>query len=514
MKRNRCQVILPLDLGIKINENDPVRKMVEICEELDYTKLYKEYYRTYRKLSPETMFELLVCAYMNGIYSSRDIEKSCENDIRFMWILQNETAPDHSTIARFQNEKLVNVVEDLFYQLAEKLLGLGEISYKNVFVDGTKIEANANRYSFVWSKAVEKQLDKLNIRISEEVHVIAFKYGITETASLEECLTCLLNQAQLLNIKFVYGRGTRKTELQRDIEKLSEWKKRKEQYNVSTGIFKGRKSYSKTDHDATFMRMKDDHMGNGQLKPGYNVQIAVESEYIVGLGLFSNPTDTTTLLPFIERIQRHTRRKIVNLVADAGYASEENYTYLEKNGQLAYIKPADYEVKKSRKFKKNIYRVENLQYDAEQDCYLCPNNRKLVYTHGSNRKSNNCFIATTKNYICESCEGCPHREKCYAGSYKNRKISISRTFNRQKQEATKLITSNEGQLLRMNRSIQVEGAFGVLKEDYGFRRFLTRGKQKTETQFFLLAIAFNIQKLCNRIESNRFGKSLFEKMTA
>lgn len=514
MKRNRCQVILPLDLGIKINENDPVRKIVEICEELDYTKLYKEYYRTYRKLSPETMFELLVCGYLNGIYSSRDIEKACENDIRFMWILQNEAAPDHSTIARFQNEKLVNAIEDLFYQLADKLLSMGEISYKNVFVDGTKIEANANRYSFVWAKSVEKQLKKLEERITVEISIIALKYGISSTATLEECLRCLLNEAQLLNIKFVSGRGKHKTELQRDIEKLSEMKERQENYIRSTDIFKGRKSYSKTDHDATFMRMKDDHMGNGQLKPGYNVQIAVESEYIVGLGLFPNPTDTTTLPPFIERIQRHTRRKILNLVADAGYASEENYTYLESNGQNAYIKPADYEVKKSKKFKKNIYRLENLQYDADEDCYLCPNNRRLVYAHDSYRKSDNGYTSIKKNYVCESCEGCPHREKCYAGSYENRKISVSQTFNRQKQAATELITSDEGQLLRVNRSIQVEGAFGVLKEDYGFRRFLTRGKQKTETQFFLLAIAFNIQKLCNRIESKRFGKSLFEKMTA
>ena len=138
-----------MDLGIRIDENAPVRKLIEICDELDYTDLYAAYLRHWRKIDPRTMFEILVFAYMNGIYSSREIESSCRNDIRFMWILQNEPVPDHSTIARFQNERLTGVMEELFYQLTEKLYQMGELSYKNMFVDGTKIEANANRYTFV-----------------------------------------------------------------------------------------------------------------------------------------------------------------------------------------------------------------------------------------------------------------------------------------------------------------------------------------------------------------------------
>ena len=164
--RNRNQVVIPLDLGIRIDENAPVRKLIEICDELDYTDLYRTYLRHWRKIDPRTMFELLVFAYMNGIYSSREIESSCRHDIRFMWILQNEPVPDHSTIARFQNERLTGVMEDLFYQLTEKLYQMGELSYKNMFVDGTKIEANANRYTFVWAKAVAKQLEKLEVRIA------------------------------------------------------------------------------------------------------------------------------------------------------------------------------------------------------------------------------------------------------------------------------------------------------------------------------------------------------------
>lgn len=508
--RDRNQVVLPFNYEIKIDEKEPVRKLVEICDELDYSELYGAYVRKWRKVNPCTMFEVLAYAYMNGIYSSRDIESACRHDIRYMWILQNEPVPDHSTIARFQNERLTGVMEDLFYQLTEKLYQMGELTYKNMFVDGTKIEANANRYTFVWSKAVAKQLEKLEVRIAKEVPEVAERYALDGDISLEDCLSHLVCLANMINLNFVSGRGKHKTQLQRDIELLSDFYERKEGYTESRTTLGKRKSYSKTDHDATFMRLKEDHMRNGQLKPAYNVQIGVESEYIIGLGLFPNPTDTTTLLPFLDRVQNKCGHKIENIVADAGYASEENYTYLEKNEQSAYIKPADYEVKKTRKFRKDIYRVENMPYDPENDSFTCPSGKKLCYAYDSKSKSENGYETVKQNYICESCTGCPHREKCFKGKYENRKISVSQNFARQKREATERINTPEGIQLRVNRSIQVEGAFGVIKEDYGFRRFLTRGKHKTETQFFLLAFAYNIRKLCARIEIGRFGESLFD----
>lgn len=514
MKNMRNQVVLPLDLGIKIESNDPVWKLTEICDELDYTKLYAAYCRHWRKTDPLIMFEILVFAYMNGIYSSRGIEKACKTDIRFMWLLQGEDAPDHSTFARFQDERLTDVIEDLFYQLISKLTELGELSHQNIFVDGTKIEANANRYTFVWAKAVQKNLNKLNEHIAEELPSIAGRYGLNPETDLEKMIRCLCGYAEMSRTEFVSGRGKHKTQLQRDCEKLIGYRERIEKYTESLGLCGKRKSYSKTDTDATFMRMKEDHMLNGQLKPGYNVQIGVESEYIVGIGLFPNPTDTTTLIPFLERVQSGCGHKYRNIIADAGYASEENYTYLERQKQAAYIKPTDYEVRKTRKFKNNPFRIENLHYDEENDRFICPNGKHLSYAYDSKRKSENGFEIIKKNYICEGCSGCPYREECFQGQYENRKISLSQTMARQKREAAERITTDYGILLRMNRSIQVEGAFGILKQDYGFRRFLTRGKRKTETQFFLLAFAFNIQKLWNRINFNRFNKPLFEEMIA
>ena len=510
--RNRCQVVLPLEIGIKIAEDEPVRKLVEICEELDYTDLYRAYLRHWRKIDPCTMFEILVFAYMNGIYSSRDIESACRHDIRFMWILQNEFPPDHSTIARFQNERLTDIIEALFYQLTEKLYELGELSYKNIFIDGTKIEANANRYTFVWAKAVKKQLEKLEVRIAKEVPVIALRYDLSPGTSLDDCLSHLMNLSGLINLRFVSGKGKRKSQIQKDIELLTSFVKRREGYMVHKKNLGNRNSYSKTDHDATFMRLKEDHMKNGQLKPAYNVQIGVESEYIVALGLFPNPTDTTTLPPFLDRICEKSGHRTDNVIADAGYASEENYTYLEKNKQNAYIKPADHEVRKTRRFRNNIYNVENMPYDKDSDSYTCPNGKKLLYVGDTKKKSDNGFVSVKRNYVCEDCSGCPHRDKCFKGRYENRMISVSHIFLKQKRDAEFRVCTPDGILLRVNRSIQVEGAFGVIKEDHGFRRFLTRGKQKTETQFFILAFAFNIRKLCARLDSNRIGSSLFSKI--
>ena len=418
------------------------------------------------------------------------------------------------TIARFQKERLVDVIEDLFYQFTDKLMQMGEVSFANVFIDGTKIEANANRYSFVWRKSVVRNMNTLKVKIEKEIPELALKYGYSEETSMDNLLFNLQTQARIQGVEFVYGRGKRKTELQRDIEKITEYSERIAGYEQHLKLLQGRNSYSKTDADATFMRMKDDHMKNGQLKAGYNVQIAVESEYIVGLKLFANPNDVSTLVPFLEHIKSHTGKKIANLVADAGYESEENYTYLQANNQKSYIKPSDYEIQKSKKYRDNIYRVENLKYDEELDIYTCPNNKILSYIYDSKKKTDSGFVGVKRNYRCEDCSDCPHRQQCYKGQYESRQISVSHRFAEQRAESLRNITSQEGILLRTNRSIQVEGAFGVIKQNYNFTRFSTRGKTKNQTVFMLLAFAFNIKKLCSREKAGRFGKSLFNQTAA
>ena len=507
------QVVLPLNLAYKIPEDDPVRLLNEICEELNYKKLSDLYVRHWRKHSPKTLFKILAYAYIRKIYSGREIESICKRDICFMWLLNGEPVPDHSTILRFQNEKLAHAIEDLFFQLIEKLYEKGEISFEHLFVDGTKIEANANKYTFVWEKAVRKNAEKLRANIDAFLSLTSLSY-MTNFTSIEDCYIRLTQQAQAIDLQFAHGKGKRKSQLQRDIEQAEEYLTRAKKYTEYFSTFKGRKSFSKTDKDATFMRMKEDHMLNGQLKPGYNVQIGVESEYIVGVGLFPNPGDVNTLIPFLERVKVGIGRRILNIVADAGYESEENYVYLRENEQTAYIKPQNYEISKKRSYKKDKFKVEHLSYDKERDCYICPDKRELKYIYTSKSKSPNGYEIEKKVYRNDSCEGCPHYGKCHKSKMGCRTIKVSHRFLDERQNSYNNITSPKGIVLRMNRSIQVEGAFGVLKEDYGFRRFLSRGKKKTETQFFLLSFAYNIQKYFNKMADGRLKTGLFKKEIA
>ena len=512
--RDKSQVVLPINIEIKISKEDEVFKVAEICETLDYTELFKSYVRHWRKINPITMFELLVLGYMERKFSSYAIEKACRTDIRFMWLLQDEPVPSVATIKRFQSEKLKNAIEGLFYQFVEKLYEMGEVKFKNLFVDGTKIEANANKYTFVWKTAVEKLLLKTEKKISELLSLLAERYGLGEDISAEECYDHLCLRAQWLEVEFAVGKGKRKTQLQRDIETLGSYLEKVAEYNAKLGKFGNRKSYSKTDVDATFMHMKEDHMRNGQLKPGYNIQIGVESEYIVGVGSFTNKTDVNTLIPFLNRIRMHTHRKFERIIADAGYESSENYLYLEENGQECFIKPQNYEISKTRKYKADPYSAENMMYTPEKDEYTCPDGRKLKFRREHIQTTENGYTVTTKYYTNDKCGGCPHRGKCHKAKNDYRTMRVNQVILEHRPKTLENLTSEEGALLRMNRSIQVEGVFGVLKEDYGFRRFLTRGKKNIETQFFLLAFALNIQKLCNRIKNGRFGLDLFPLKTA
>ena len=502
-------MVLPLNLGICIPKGDLVFKVAEICEKLDYTKLFATYVCAWRKVNPVTLFEILVFAYMNRIFASREIERACKTDIRFMWLLDGEPVPSDSTITRFMRGHLAEVIEDLFYQFVAKLCEIGEVKFRNLFVDGTKIEAYANKYTFVWKKAVEKNLAELDKKIESALPVMAERYGFTSDVTLEECHDALVRQAQWLNLEFAIGKGHHKTQLQRDIETLEAFLSKKVEYASHLGKFRGRNSYSKTDVDATFMHMKEDYMRNGQLKPGYNIQIGVESEYIVGVGSFSNRTDVNTLIPFLNRIQSHTHRRFERIIADAGYESSENYLYLKENGQECYIKPQNYEISKTRRYKADPYSVENMAYDPKKDEYTCPDGRKLKFRRESKKTTENGYVVATRYYSNDKCGRCPHKNKCHRSQKGYRTVRVNQVLNEYRPKVLEALTSETGVLLRMNRSIQVEGVFGVLKEDYGFRRFLTRGRVNIETQFFLLAFAFNIEKLSNRTEKGRLGLDLF-----
>lgn len=292
-----------------------------------------------------------------------------------------------------------------------------------------------------------------------------------------------------VDFPFVHGRGKRKTQLQRDIELLRELQARKQKYEHYDKTFRGRNSFSKTDPDATFMHMKEDHMRNAQLKPGYNVQFGVEGEYITGVLVSSERSDQLTLIPMLEEM-KNQGLEYKDVTADAGYKSEETYTYFENTDTECYIKPQNYERSKTKKHKSNMALRENMAYDAENDEYTCQAGQKLRAKYVGKRKSKSGFESEITYYECDDCSGCPHKKTCTKAKG-NRQIHVSKRFIEQRAASLERITSEQGILLRMNRSIQSEGAFGVVKQDYGFRQFLLRGQKKVHTEILLLAMAYN-----------------------
>ena len=521
------QLKLPLNLETIIPENDSVRLLSQFVEGMDLTDLYSTYERI-NSVSPRTLLKIVLYSYMNGDYSSRSMELNCKRDINFMFLLEGQPAPDHATFARFRSIHFALCSKRILAEMSNTLFELGEVSGETVFIDGTKIEASANKYTFVWKKAVTKNQEKLLVKLAdfvaecEQLYDTKIVYGNTikmkHGKKLRKKLYALKESE---NVVFVHGIGKRKTPLQKSIETLEGYLFRFKEYNQKIHICGERNSYSKTDHDATFMRMKEDAMGNGQLKPAYNLQHGVDSEYITWLTIGPQPTDTTTLIPFLKDAEEHLQFKYTNIIADAGYESEENYLFLEGNGQLSYIKPANYEISKTRKYRNDIGKIENMEYDEKADVYTCRNNQKLTVDHISHSKSKTGYVSEKTIYKCENCESCSYKKECIKGNNcktpleeRTKTLQVAKTFLKYRREDLERILSEEGILFRTNRSIQAEGSFGDLKQDMQFRRYLSKGTVNVLAESTLLAMARNINKLHNKIQTGKTGTHLFPMKSA
>lgn len=524
------QIKLPLDVEILIPADDPVRLLSAFVEGMELSDLYQTYGKIKKnQATPRQLFKIIVYASMNRIYSSRDIETACRRDINFMYLLEGKPVPDHATIARFISLHFAQCSKQTLAEVSKLLYSLGEISGKTIFIDGTKIESAANKYTFVWKKAVTKNQAKLFGKILAFVEECEALYGFrivhhgkVSIRTLKRLRKRLYRICREEGIAFVHGTGKRKTCLQRSIETLETYLDKLKEYNHKLHICGERNSYSKTDPDATFMRMKEDAMQNGQLKPAYNLQHGVDSEYITWLDLSPHPTDTRTLIPFLKDMEEYLPFKYREVVADAGYESEENYLFLEENGQVSYIKPQNYEISKSRKYRRDIGRMENMAYDEDADCYYCRNGRALTVRHEKEEKTASGYRRTVTVYESSGCSGCPFKTECIKGNNcktpmeeRRKVLYVSKKMKEKRRETLERISSEYGTQLRMNRSIQAEGSFANIKEDMEFRRYLYRGKANVTAQSILLAIGYNINKLHHKIQSGRTGQYLFPlKQTA
>ena len=521
------QLKLPLNIETIIPEDDSVRLLSQFVEAMDLTDLYSTYERI-NSVSPRTLLKIVLYSYMNGDYSSRSMELNCKRDINFMFLLEGAPAPDHATFARFRSIHFAPCSKRILAEMSNTLFDLGEVSGETIFIDGTKIEASANKYTFVWKKAVTKNQTKLLIKLAnfvaecEQLYDLKIVYGDTvKIKHVKKLRKKLYALKQSENVVFVHGIGKRKTPLQKSIETLEEYLSKLKEYNQKIHICGERNSYSKTDHDATFMRMKEDAMGNGQLKPAFNLQHGVDSEYITWLTIGPQPTDATTLISFLKEAEEYLDFKYEKIVADAGYESEENYLFMEQNGQISFIKPSNYEISKTRKYRNDIGKIENMEYDAQTDIYTCRNGKKLKVDHIRHSKSKTGYVSEKTIYRCENCEGCPYKKDCIKGNNcktpieeRTKTLQVAKKFLKYRQEDLERILSDDGILFRTNRSIQAEGSFGDLKQDMQFRRYLSKGISNVLAESTLLAMARNINKLHNKIQKGKTGTHIFPLKSA
>ena len=382
------QLKLNINTEVYIQDDVKLRLVKNIIKRIDLTEIKKVYSSFGRKptVNPVTMLEIIIFCYSEGIFSSREIEKSCKYDLRIKYLLDGQNPPDHSTINRFR-QKIVTLAPNLLNQVVHILIEEKQIDLSSIYIDGTKIEAYANRYSFARRGSIEKWQERLRIKIIKHFDLNKDLRPSQVLKVVKIVFNQVSKECREKKINFVYGQGKRKHQLQRDYEKLKDWENKLETYKKHLEIMgENRNSYSKTDHDATFMRMKEDHMRNGQLKPAYNelarparggpskhLRLHHRRKCIPPFKWYVHPK---TILK--KKLQKTYPNKLDKIVADAGYESEENYVYLAEHNLTSYIKPSNYEKSKTRKYKKEQSFKKSLIYDKTQDKYISQEGKEFI----------------------------------------------------------------------------------------------------------------------------------------
>ena len=501
-------MFLTIDPNEEISQSDPVRVVDSIVENLDlkdFRKLYKEKGRC--PYHPKMMLKIILYSYMNNVYSCRKIERQVRRDIHYIWLAAQER-PDFVTINRFRN-RVKNEINNIFTQVVLVLAEKGFITLDVEYIDGTKIESKANKYTFVWRKTIEKNRAKLQDKIRvllQQIDEVIAQDKASESETVEftpETVTALIGELnEALSTKpepttkeekkQVRERKKQIKELEKHRDKLNEYDSRLEQMD-------GRNSMSKTDSDATFMRMKEYAMNNGQTKPGYNLQISSENQFITDFALFPNPTDTLTLIPFFNSfLDRYGHLPSV-AVADSGYGSEENYRFMDEAGMEAYVKYNRFHLEQRPRYKPNPFHHDNFHYNADEDYHVCPMGQHMTRIGTARSKTASGYQSESARYRAQNCQGCPLRCLCYKARGDRRTIEVNHRLNEYKRKARELLTSEEGLKHRGRRCIEPEAVFGQMKFNMAYRRFRHFGKDKVTMDFAFFAIAFNIKKMCSKI---------------
>jgi len=501
------QLSLPIDLDSLIPENHMVRVVNRAIDSMNTKPLFDLYPGGGTSAyNPVMMLKVIVYAYADKIYSSRRIAKATRENINFLWLTGNVQL-DFMTINRFRGERLKGIIDDIFTEVVDLLLREGYIKFENYFLDGTKIESAAGKYSWVWGKSTKRYKEKLKKKVAEHLASIS----LIEQEESEEYSGADL--PEMGNGKPISSESIREAAIKID-ERLSEdpsnrelkkarkaiekdYLPRMEKYEGQEKILESRRSYSKTDTDATFMRMKEDHMKNGQLKPGYNVQMGTENQFVTGYSIHQKPGDTLCMKPHLDRVKEMNGRLPDTIIADAGYGSEENYEYLESEKIEHYVKYNTFHKEKSSKWQKDATRVQNWLYVEGNDEYICGHGRYFVFLYEKNQRSDNGYKSRVRVYESEDCSGCPFRDNCVKSGKPDahRRIYVNRRLNELKDSAKASLDSEKGLEMRSRRSLEVESAFGDIKGNFRVRRFLLRGLEKVKLEWGLYSIGYNMRKI-------------------
>ena len=499
-------LLFPQRIDRDIPKDDPVRILKSVIESLDLSGFKKLYHERGRSpYHPKMMLMVILYSYMNNVYSCRKIEKLLYRDIYYIW-LSGYQKPDFATINRFRN-RVKNEIGHIFTLLVLILVEKGFVTLEVGYLDGTKIESKANKYTFVWRKSVErnreKLLEKIRVLLQQINEQMAQdKAADVDTLELTPQTLCEISkefkealgsapEAKTKEEKAAQrGKNKMFKELERHGEKLAEYNSRLEQ-------MEGRNSISKTDPSATFMRMKEDAMCNGQTKPGYNLQISSENQFITDFALFPNPTDTLTFIPFLGSFPGRYGRFPKRVVADSGYGSEENYRFMDEAGIEGFVKYNRFHLEHRPRYKPDTFHPDSLYYNEEGDYYICPMGQRMSRTGTVQTRTEGGYISQSACYRAIRCKGCPLRCLCYKAKANQRTIRVNHRLNAYKRKACELLTSEEGIKERGRRCIEPEAVFGQMKSNMAYRRFRHMGKDKVVMDFTFFAIAFNIKKLCS-----------------
>ena len=502
-KRNQL-LLLPPDIGSLIPENHLVRVVDEVINQVRLSPLLE----TYKgggasSYSPRLMLKILIYSYIEKIYTNRRIEKALRENINLMWISGMST-PDYTTIHNFRSKRMKEAVEDVFGSIVEILIDGGYVKAENLFVDGTKIEANANRYSYIWRKNVERHESMTKERVKKLLSHIEqlqkeedAEYGTHNLEELEGHISAEKVEKLIDDINQKLSKGTKSKSATSDIRKLkNEYVPKLKKYEQQKDMLQQRNSCSKTDRDATFFRMKEDHLGMSQLKPAYNVQIATEDQFILGYGIYQKAADTSVFIPFIDKVKTQLKGVPRNIIADAGYGSEENYGYVKDNNIGNYIKYNNFDYEKTNEHKKKIFLSDHFEYNKKQDQYICPSGQILDFNGIKKTKSESGYISKRRIYKSRCCDQCSYKNLCCKGK-NNRTIEISPKLIKFKVRVKRNLESETGKKLRSQRGVDVESVFGQIKHNNQFRRFYTRGLKNVNTEWGIMSIAHNIKKMAS-----------------